>query len=258
MRKCGVPAMGQARARYAGQVPRPAKLPEPAADPGAKPPSADAPGVVQVKVWLLGISPMVWRRVLVPDTCTLRELHGVIQVAMGWEGIHLYQFCLRSRRYGSWKVSASSPDVILVGLRLRKGARFTYEYDLNIPLRHEVRIEENRLDAAPGKACPTCTAGDGACPPEDSGGPRSYLAGLDDASSWDALDDLHTMADILREVLLEDRPEVLEDQETRWRLEDAVERSEARERACGHPFVRRTVNAQFRKGEHLVLMHQQW
>ena len=54
---------------------------------------------------------MVWRRVLVLDTCTLRELHGVIQVAMRWEGIHLYQFCLRSRRYGSWEVSASSPDV---------------------------------------------------------------------------------------------------------------------------------------------------
>ena len=30
---------------------------------------------------------MAWRRLLVPDTCTLRELHGVIQVAMGWEGI---------------------------------------------------------------------------------------------------------------------------------------------------------------------------
>jgi hypothetical protein len=30
---------------------------------------------------------MVWRRVLMPTTFTLRELHGVIQVAMGWEGI---------------------------------------------------------------------------------------------------------------------------------------------------------------------------
>ena len=100
-------------------------------------------GVVQVKVWLLGISPMVWRRLLVPNTCSLRELHGVIQVAMGWEGIHLYQFCLRSRRYGSWEVSASSPDVTLAALKLRRGARFTYEYDLNIPWRHEVRIEEN-------------------------------------------------------------------------------------------------------------------
>ena len=96
-------------------------------DAGAEPPSPDAPGVVQVKVWLLGISPMVWRRLLVPAACTLRELHGVIQVAMGWEGIHLYQFCLRSRRYGSWEVSASSPDVTLAALKLRHGTRFAYQ-----------------------------------------------------------------------------------------------------------------------------------
>ena len=54
-----------------------------------------APGddaILQVKVWLVGISPMVWRRVLVPATFTLEELHSVIQVAMGWEGIHLYDF----------------------------------------------------------------------------------------------------------------------------------------------------------------------
>ena len=112
------------------------------------------------------------------------------------------------------------------------------------------------MDAAPGKTYLSCVAGDGACPPEDCGGPQGYLAGLDDASSWDALEDLHTMADILREVVLEDRPE-LKDRETRWRLEDAVERSKAREHARGRPFVRRTVNAQLRKGEHLVLMHQQ-
>ena len=69
--------------------------------------------ILQLKVWLKLVSPMVWRRVLVPNTCTLRELHGVIQVAMGWEGIHLYQFCLRAARYGSWELSASSPEVTL-------------------------------------------------------------------------------------------------------------------------------------------------
>ena len=103
---------------------------------------ADRDEIVQVKVWLLGISPMVWRRLLVRSTCTLRELHGVIQVAMGWEGIHLYQFCLRAGRYGSSELSASSPEVTVAALRLRKGARFTYEYDLNIPWRHEIRIED--------------------------------------------------------------------------------------------------------------------
>lgn len=71
-------------------MPRPSKQPKAGADPDPASPVPDAPGVVQVKVWLLGISPMVWRRLLVPDTCTLRELHGAVQVAMGWEGIHLY------------------------------------------------------------------------------------------------------------------------------------------------------------------------
>ncbi len=108
---------------------------------------------------------MVWRRLLVPSTCTLCELHGIIQVAMGWEGIHLYQFCLRAARYGSWELSASSPEVTLAALRLCKGARFTYEYDLNIPWRHEVRIE-NQLRPETGKTYPVCAGGGGACPPE--------------------------------------------------------------------------------------------
>jgi hypothetical protein len=77
---------------------------------------------------------MIWRRVLVPTAFTLRELHGVIQVAMGWEGIHLYDFHLRAERYGSWEVAASSPDVTLAALRLRKGAR-SYTSTTRIPRR---------------------------------------------------------------------------------------------------------------------------
>jgi len=217
---------------------------------------ADGAEIVQIKVWLLGISPMVWRRVMVPSTCTLLELHGVIQVAMGWEGIHLYQFCLRAARYGSWELSASSPDVPLAALRLRKGARFTYEYDLNIPWRHEVRIE-NQLRPGTSKAYPVCTGGGGACPPEDCDGPAGFMAGRNGALSLDALEDLDTMTEIIGQVVLERRTELLEDEDTRWRLEGAVERSKAREHAQGRPFSRRTANARFRKGEHFDLMHQQ-
>src|SRR5271166_5682440 len=116
--------------------------------------AADADAILQVKFWLTGISPMVWRRVLVPSSFTLRELHGVIQVAMGWEGIHLYNFQLRAAHYGSWEVAAASPDVTLAELRFRKGARFIYEYDLNIPWRHEVRSWrfEKPIPSAPGAA----------------------------------------------------------------------------------------------------------
>ena len=44
----------------------------------------------------------------------------------------------------------------LAALRLRKGARFTYEYDLNIPWRHEVRIE-NQFGLEASKTYPVCT-----------------------------------------------------------------------------------------------------
>ncbi|MBV8613489.1 MAG: plasmid pRiA4b ORF-3 family protein [Acetobacteraceae bacterium] len=219
-------------------------------------PAESTGGAVQLKVWLHGISPMVWRRLVVPGTCTVRELHGVLQVAMGWEGIHLYQFCLRARRLGSWELSASSPDVAIAALRLRRGTRFTYEYDLNIPWRHELRVE-NHLAAEPGQAYPRCIGGSGACPPEDCGGPEGYMAGLDETVSLSALEDLDTMVEVLRTVVLERRPEALDADETRWRLEGAVARSRARERAQGWPFSRRSVNARLRRGEHLELMHQQ-
>jgi Plasmid pRiA4b ORF-3-like protein len=132
-------------------VKRQTKRPEQGEDAAGD--GSDGEPLVQIKVWLLGVSQMIWRRVLVPTRCTLRELHGAFQVTMGWEGIHLYQFRLRAARYRSWELSASSPDVTLAALQFRKGMRFLYEYDLNTPWRHEVRIE-NRLSPAPDETGP--------------------------------------------------------------------------------------------------------
>ena len=110
-----------------------------------EPADAERPSIgpaLQLKVRLLEVSPMVWRRLLVPVATSLRELHGILQVAMGWEGIHLFQFRLRAVRYGSPELSAASPEVTLASFRLRTGSRFIYEYDLNVPWRHEIRVEQ--------------------------------------------------------------------------------------------------------------------
>ena len=231
----------------------------------SKPPGADekpavAPGddaILQVKVWLVGISPMVWRRVLVPATFTLEELHGVIQVAMGWEGIHLYDFRLRAAHYGSWELGMSSPAITLAALRLRKGARFIYEYDLNIPWCHEVRIEE-WLEPDTHKTYPICTGGDGACPPEDCDGPGNFMDHRNDRFSFEALEDRDTVVEVLQQVALMDGSEILRlDEETRLRLEDVLARAKAREVAKGRPFSRREVNTRLHDGEHRDLMHQQ-
>jgi hypothetical protein len=52
--------------------------------------------ILQFRIWLKDVSPMIWRRVQVSINMMLRELHGVFQVAMGRESIHLFQFGLRA------------------------------------------------------------------------------------------------------------------------------------------------------------------
>src|SRR5262245_48276841 len=65
-----------------------------ASDPGP------AISVLQLRIALRGLSPPVWRRVLVPEHLTLGQLHHVIQVVMGWADEHLHTFSIRGRRYG--------------------------------------------------------------------------------------------------------------------------------------------------------------
>jgi hypothetical protein len=55
--------------------------------------SEQASTVFQVKMVLKGVDPPVWRRIHTPDG-TLEELHQVIQVTMGWEGVHPYCFTI--------------------------------------------------------------------------------------------------------------------------------------------------------------------
>jgi hypothetical protein len=79
-----------------------------------------------------------------------------------------------------------------------------------------------------------------------------------DLLSLESLEDLRLVAEIVGHEALERRPEVLDDDDTRWRLEQVIERGKAHERAQGRPFLRRIVNARLGRSEHRTLMHQQW
>jgi len=75
------------------------------------------------------------------------------------------------------------------------------------------------------------------------------MARRDGLLSPEVFDDLETMAEILYEMAEKPHADILDDEETRWRLEEAVERSKARERAHGRPFSRRAANARLGRGE---------
>jgi hypothetical protein len=224
--------------------------------PGLPNPSP-APEILQFKVWLLGISPMIWRRVQVPVSMTLRELHGVFQVAMGWEDIHLFQFTLRAKRFGSLEVAARSPDVPLSELRLRVGTRFRYEYDLNSPWEHEVRLE-SRHEAAFGRSYPICLDGDGSCPAEDCGGVLGFLARREASITQEARHDFAILADFVDQLALKRNTGAPIDAEGIKDAREALERLEIRQGWQGKPFSRKDVNERLSKTEYLDLMHQQW
>lgn len=56
--------------------------------------------VYQLDVRLAYIDPPIWRRILVSDQILLPGLHHMLQVVMGWEHSHLYQFIVGTTRYG--------------------------------------------------------------------------------------------------------------------------------------------------------------
>lgn len=69
----------------------------------------DAPSkIVQLKTHRLGLSPMIWRRVQVTATGSLRELHCIIQVALGREGYHLFLFDVHAVKNDSFELHAGS------------------------------------------------------------------------------------------------------------------------------------------------------
>ena len=219
--------------------------------------SAALPGsILQLKVRLLGISPMIWRRVLVPESMSLHELHGVVQLAMGWEGIHLFEFVVRGAQYAGPYLCGEPVDRALTSFRFRRNARFRYVYDMRCWWEHELRVEERRAAAA-GKRYPRCIGGAGACPPEDCGGPDAYHARREDATGVDAMNDLVLVADTVERVLIDKDSSCLDEDDTRWSLERAVERLGDHARFLDTAFLRGAVNRGFRAGDHRRLMHQQ-
>lgn len=71
------------------------------------------------------------------------------------------------------------------------------------------------------------------------------------------MDDLATVADTVERVLMHKDSSWLDEDDTGWRLERAVERLGHHARLLETTFSRGAVNRGFRAGDHRRLMHQQ-
>jgi hypothetical protein len=150
----------------------------------------------QLKITLLHLGPPVWRRVVVKRSLTLRQLHRVIQAAMGWENYHLYEFQAGGERLGEPDPEVPDGTQPAAAIRLswllrRPGDRTLYVYDFGDNWRHEVLLED--LPAAEQyRTHPVCIDGARSCPPEDIGSVYGYgkwlalLRSRDEADARDA------------------------------------------------------------------------
>ena len=136
--------------------------------------------IYQLRAVLCGISPLIWQRVLARAESTIADLHEVLQVAFGWEDMHLNRFEIRGREYGVYRdggplFATDAREVRLCDLNLRRLERFVYQYDFGDMWVHDIRLEA-MLALDPSKIYPLCVGGKCTAPPEDCGGPYAFMA----------------------------------------------------------------------------------
>jgi Plasmid pRiA4b ORF-3-like protein len=133
--------------------------------------------VYVVKVTLLGTSPPVWRRILVPRNITLQNLHRTLQTVMGWTNSHLHQFVLQRQRFSPTRSRGETKVANEKGTRLGEliwavGASLLYEYDFGDAWQHALLLEKVLIGDESFQQI--CVAGKRCCPPEDCGGPQGF------------------------------------------------------------------------------------
>lgn len=140
--------------------------------------------IYQFKIMLLDITPVIWRRIQVPDVYTFWDLHVAIQDAMGWSDYHLHEFQVVDPKSGELLyIGLPTEDAFKEVLDCRKlrmseylsiyNRKASYLYDFGDNWVHDILLEEV-LGRDLGVKYPRCTDGERACPPEDVGGVMGY------------------------------------------------------------------------------------
>lgn len=154
--------------------------------------------ILQLRIELLHVRPLIWRRIQVPRDCTFWDLHIAIQSAFAWNDTHLHEFRSGGQRGNDLRFGIPLDDLDddpprpgwehhVADVLTFANPTLEYEYDFGDGWEHRVVLEEI-LEPALGRTYPRCTAGERSAPPDDCGGPGGYeclLATLADPENPD-------------------------------------------------------------------------
>ena len=140
--------------------------------------------IVELKIILEDVEPVVSRTLHVPLNIRLDRLHLTIQEAMGWYNCHLYSFMAAGASWGVPDPDWGGEDLpanksTLLDVIEDTGVRtLEYVYDFGGNWEHRIKIGKI-TDPVPGELYPKLTQVTGKCPPEDVGSTPGYEAFLD-------------------------------------------------------------------------------
>jgi hypothetical protein len=132
--------------------------------------------IATVRIELRHTDPLIWRQVEVPTSITLKVLHDIIQVVIGWSDYHLWEFTIGKQRYGlamdpGW---GAEPCINAGKARFRdvlkpRKTTIDYTYDFGDCWEHRLTVTDVR-PGKPGVSYPRYIGGERSGPPEDCGG----------------------------------------------------------------------------------------
>lgn len=133
--------------------------------------------ILRLHIQLDDWKPVIWRRVELPATASLKALHDLIQAVMPFEDRHLFEFRVEDKRYAIPDPEWDSPgDKTLsaktarIGQLAERGLReLAYTYDFGDDWRFIIKVEAVQ-HADPMIEYPRFIDGEGRAPPEDVGG----------------------------------------------------------------------------------------
>ncbi|MDQ8733964.1 DUF6155 family protein [Paenibacillus sp. LHD-38] len=130
------------------------------------------------KIELDDMAPSIWRQFQFHPEITFHQLHKIIQVMMGWEDYHLYEFHIGGQVIGlpdptfedmeTREVLNARREKVTKYLQ-KENTEFSYIYDFGDNWRHTIKLEKVDTSAS-ADVSPICLGGERSCPQEDVGG----------------------------------------------------------------------------------------
>jgi Plasmid pRiA4b ORF-3-like protein len=141
----------------------------------AAPPAAGE--IARLTVEIDDVTPRVRRCLEVPVDMRLDDLHFVLQIAIGWQNGHPFEFRIGDKVWGlpdrDAEIRPLPADQATLADILALGEHFKYDYVLGEDWEHSVTLLA-RTRAQPGLRYPHLVSAEGRCPPADIGGPVGY------------------------------------------------------------------------------------